>query len=514
MKNRILLSLSMFIVCVSALKAEYTNGVFLLNEDWFGHTSGSINYYNYDTEEVEYEVFKGANAENYLGTTSQFAQLFGGELYIVSKQNYGSNELTGGRLIVADASTLTQLASLTELDGKDGRSFVGVDAKKGYVGTSGGIYVFDLENYKLGKCVEGTSSTSGDLYSGQVGDMLRYRNGKVYAVVQNVGVVVINPAIDCIENTVELPNIVSVFVTADGTLYASENGNGVYNFVKINPETLDVVKVDMPEVMSVQNQWGSWRSSSVACDIKDNVIYFIGSKSSKSISKYDFDSGELVEQFVTVPYGEKGEQIFYGMGLGIDPVSGELMITTTEAGYSTHFQRNWIHFVNVETAEIEKTLRLKDYYWFTAMPVYLDNSEPVISEVPSIELKVGETSANVFNLRDLVSDKDNNDNLIVVKVSSEDSNVCAVTTDEQENVSLTGLVEGNTSLTITADSNGKEVNSLINVSVKDEETGIAEFVTADNTPVEYFNLQGVKVENPTGGVLVKKQGSKTSKVVF
>lgn len=514
MVRKLLLSLSMFIVCVSAVKAEYTNGVFLLNEDWFGHTSGSINYYNYDTEEVEYEVYKGANTDKYLGTTSQFAQIFGGKMYIVSKQSYGSNELTGGKLVVADAKTLTHLASLQELDGKDGRSFVGVDTKKGYVGTSGGIYVFDMENYTLGKSVDGVSSTSGDVYSGQVGDMLRYRDGKVYAVVQDVGVVVINPETDCVENTVELPNIVSLFVTTDGSLYANESGNNVYNFVKINPSTLEYEKIEMPNGMSVQNQWGSWRSSSVVCDINSNTIYFIGSKSSKYISSYDFDSGELVEQFVTVPYGEKGEQIFYGTGLGIDPMSGELMITTTESGYSTHFQRNWIHFVNVKTAEIEKTLRLEDYYWFTAMPVYLDNFEPEISEVSSIEIKVGETLSNVFNLRDVVCDKDNNDNLIIVKVASYNNSVCEVTTDADENVSLTGLVEGNTSLTITADSNGKVVRGQINVSVKGNGSGIEEFEATDNAPVEYFNMQGMKVDNPVNGVFIKHQGCKTSKVVF
>ena len=421
MIRKLILILGMYIVCVSALKAEYTNGVYILNEDWFGHTSGSINFYNYDTGEMEYRVFAESNAGKYLGTTSQFAQIFEDRIYIVSKQNYGNDESTGGRLVVADAKTLEQIASLAELDGKDGRSFVGVDSKKGYVGTSGGIYVFDLENMELGKCVEGTSSSSGDLYSGQVGDMLRYRDGKVYAVVQNVGVVVINPTTDKVESSIALPNIVSVFVTADGTLYASECGNNVYNFVKINPLTLEIETIDMPEGMSVQNQWGSWRSSSVACDISSNVIYFIGSKSSKSISKYDFDTGELVEEFVTVPYGVKGEQIFYGTGLGIDPITGQLILTTTEAGYSTHFQRNWIHFVNVSTAEIEETVRLDDYYWFPAMLLFLNEN----SDATKIE---------------------------TVSVNSEKN--------------------------------------------------------------EYYNLQGVKVANPTNGIYLKRQGTKVTKVIL
>ena len=514
MVRKLLLSLSMFIVCVSALKAEYTNGVFLLNEDWFGHSPGSLNFYNYDTEEIEYRVFSEANTEKNLGNTSQFAQIFGGKIYIVSKQNYGVDESTGGRLIVVDAETLEQLASLSELDGKDGRSFVGVNTKKGYVGTTGGIYVFDLENYTLGNCIAGTNSTAGELYSGQVGDMLRYRDGKVYAVVQNIGVIVINPVTDSIENTIELPNIVSVFVTADGTLYASESGNGVYNFVRINPVTLDVHKIDMPDGMSVQNQWGSWRSSSVACDITDNTIYFIGSENAKTVSRYNFDTGELVKDFVTVPYGEKDEQILYGTGVGVEPISGQLLVTTTEAGYSTHFKRNWIHFVDVSSGEIEKTLRLDDHYWFQAMPFYPDNSEPVIAEIPSVELIEGKTSTNVFNLRDLVGDEDNNDNLIVVTVFSENSDVCTVVIDENENVSLTGGTEGETILTVTADSNGKVASRNINITVEKDVSGVVEVMREDNVSVEYFNLQGVMVENPENGIFIKKQGYKTTFVVL
>lgn len=35
-----------------------------------------------------------------------------------------------------------------------------------------------------------------------------------------------------------------------------------------------------------------------------------------------------------------------------------------------------------------------------------------------------------------------------------------------------------------------------------------------NAPVEYYNLQGVKVENPSNGIFIKKQGTKTQKVVL
>jgi tetrahydromethanopterin S-methyltransferase subunit A len=33
-----------------------------------------------------------------------------------------------------------------------------------------------------------------------------------------------------------------------------------------------------------------------------------------------------------------------------------------------------------------------------------------------------------------------------------------------------------------------------------------------NAPVEYYNLQGVKVANPSNGVFIKVQGNKSTKV--
>ena len=44
-------------------------------------------------------------------------------------------------------------------------------------------------------------------------------------------------------------------------------------------------------------------------------------------------------------------------------------------------------------------------------------------------------------------------------------------------------------------------------------TGIEE-VNAANAPVEYYNLQGVKVANPENGIFIKKQGAKATKVVM
>ena len=50
--------------------------------------------------------------------------------------------------------------------------------------------------------------------------------------------------------------------------------------------------------------------------------------------------------------------------------------------------------------------------------------------------------------------------------------------------------------------------------VGDIPTGIEDTMVDENAPVEYYNLQGVKVANPENGIFIKKQGGRTSKVVL
>ena len=64
----------------------FTNGVIFVNEDRYGPNQGSINYFNYDDDEMEYNVYTLVNPNTKLGVTTQSGQLFGGRLYLVSKQ--------------------------------------------------------------------------------------------------------------------------------------------------------------------------------------------------------------------------------------------------------------------------------------------------------------------------------------------------------------------------------------------------------------------------------------------
>ena len=53
--------------------------------------------------------------------------------------------------------------------------------------------------------------------------------------------------------------------------------------------------------------------------------------------------------------------------------------------------------------------------------------------------------------------------------------------------------------------------------LKDSEggqSGVISVEEVENAPVEYYNINGMRVANPSNGIFIRKQGSKTTKVVI
>ncbi len=96
---------------------DFASGVFVLNEDWYGHQNSTINMWYPDNDDdpynqVYYRVFQSVNGME-IGATAQYGQIFGGKLYIMAKQHKDPGATTaGGRLTVVDAATMRCLAQL------------------------------------------------------------------------------------------------------------------------------------------------------------------------------------------------------------------------------------------------------------------------------------------------------------------------------------------------------------------------------------------------------------------
>ncbi len=57
------------------------------------------------------------------------------------------------------------------------------------------------------------------------------------------------------------------------------------------------------------------------------------------------------------------------------------------------------------------------------------------------------------------------------------------------------------------------LNWLTDAQLSGVEDVIVDGIDNENAPVEYFNLQGVRVENPSNGLYIKRQGNKVTKVI-
>ena len=485
------------VACLTAMTAlaqdfTFTNGIFFVNEDRYGPNQGSINFYNYDYDEMEYNVYALVNPSTKLGVTTQFGQLYGGRLYLVSKQANSSEAMgstIGSRLAVLDATTLKQQASVLRFGQSadstyDGRAYCAVNAGKGYVSTSAGIFVLDVATMATTGPIVGTqSSAQGDynsLYYGQCGDMVRFGQ-YVFAVQQGVGLHVIDPKTDQVVKTLPFPHIVTVFVTAGGNLYVANNSREIYdfgdgpyvaNFTRIDPVLLQAGQVhELDDTHGALSSWGAWRARMLCVDPVNEKVYYYYDEFQNYISCYDFSTREFTDKFIVLPEaadinwdGTRNHQGLYAAAISFDPHTGDMVVQTTEAApmYAYQvFNHNWVLFYDAATGTLKREVRLRDGYWFPAMAVYPDLCAPTV-HVDEQAMKVGETQS--ISLLEAVKDADNMVSLAVTTASSGDQSIVEATVQGLE-LQLTALKPGRTRVEVTTDSNGQQATASFAVTV-------------------------------------------------
>lgn len=441
---------------------DYTQGLFLVNEDWYGWDNGTVNFLTSDGRWV-YRAFRRENPGETLGVTTQYGAIYGGRFFFVSKQASSTADAsTGGRLVVADALTLKKVAAFDEIGG-DGRAFVGVDEHTAYIGTSSGITRFDLESMSLGEEIAGTGGEGG-LYAGQIGAMVR-AGGYVFAAKQAVGVLVIDATTHTLHTTIDLPTISTLTLGRDGGVWAAD----ATSLVRIDVATLETRSRLLPDDCRVSSTWGAWNAGSLCAAYRNNFLYFANEKGNQ-IARYHILTDELDADFFTLPDQDKAYvQQFQGAGLRVDPRNDRLIVTATQSGYLSHYMNNWVHVVDGHSGELLGTIELEPYYWFPALPVFPDNEAPVIA-LPD-RLSIGREPVKI-SLLEAVTDADNLSASIVSAVEVEDSSVATARISGYD-LTVSGVSIGDTRLTLTVNSNGKKATRTVDVQVT-EASGIDE----------------------------------------
>lgn len=441
---------------------DYTQGLFLVNEDWYGWDNGTVNFLTSDGRWV-YRAFRRENPGETLGVTTQYGAIYGGRFFFVSKQaNNTAGTSTGGRLVVADALTLKRVAAFDEIGG-DGRSFVGVDEHTAYIGTSSGITRLDLESMSLGETIAGTGGEGG-LYAGQIGAMVR-AGGYVFAAKQSVGVLVIDATTHTLHTTIDLPTISTLTLGRDGGVWAAD----ATSLVRIDVATLETRSRLLPDDCRVSSTWGAWNAGSLCAAYRKNFLYFANEKENQ-IARYHILTDELDADFFTLPdQGRAYVQQFQGAGLRVDPRNDRLIVTATQSGYLSHYMNNWVHVVDGLSGELLGTVELEPYYWFPALPVFPDNEAPVIA-LPD-RLSIGREPVKI-SLLEAVTDADNLSAAIVSTAEVEDASIATARISGYD-LTVSGVSIGDTRLTLTVNSNGKKATRTVDVQVT-EASGIDE----------------------------------------
>lgn len=441
-------------------QADFTKGYFMVNEEWFGHTNGSVNFVG-ENDQIYYRVYSERNNNQAFGATTQFGTIYGDKFYFISKQaaDGGDTQYTpGGRLVVANADTMEKIASFNTIGGGDGRSFVGVTDKLGYIGASNGIYTFDIENLQVGTLITGTGG--GSQYAGQIGNMIR-TSQYVFAVKQSAGILIIDPKTNTLIQTIS-GAFHSIVQAKDGSVWAIQN----QKLVNIDPKTFTTTEYPLSTATQYLGSWGAWNAGSFTYSNQQNALYWMNSvnafTSGAKIIKFDVTSKMLVDNFITIP-GQTGtyKQIPYGAALRVDPVSDKLILNTTESGYGAHYQKNWIHTYD-NTGALLNTKTLNDYYWFPAVTVFPDNTLPIVASTFPTETTL--SGVTKIDLKTAVTDADNLSAAIVKSIKS-NSNSTAILAEVNANdeLVLTPQNAGTANLVISFNSNGKVVEKTLTV---------------------------------------------------
>lgn len=507
---------------------SYKDGMFVINEDWYGHQNSTLNYLSAEGEWT-YRVIQKENPGVELGCTSQYATIYGNKMYIMSKQEKDPGaSITGGRLTVVDVNTMKVLKQIqniaTNASGKsaaDGRAFLGVDENKAYIGSSNGIYVYDINAMEIGKMIPGTENTDdsayGSLYYNQIGNMVRV-NDKVYATHQSAGLFVIDANADTIIKTIKAPDsptwsFGSVVLSKDGNLWLSLSapdgmGTADTRIVKVDPKTDESTVITLPKgIYGPANSWYAWTPDGFCASKQSNVLYWNGGEnswfSSEKIFKYDIDTN-TASLFIDYSKNTDGWKL-YGCSMRVDPVTDYLCVSLyKDFGTTSYTFRKY----DTTGAQVSDHPMISNY-WFPSVPVFLDNATPTVLNNPSTT--TGE--ATTVDLSGVAVDDDNMDAAIVKTVYSNSNSKVLTATMENGDLAITPIKDGSSTVTVKINSNGKIAYCKVTVKVSGF-VGVEGLNAEDATEVARYNIDGRLLNAPERGINIIRMSDGTVKKVL
>ena len=476
---------------------DYTQGVFMVNEDWFGHRNSTTNYLTRDGKFVY-------NNTTEIGATACFGAAWGNRYYIIAKQaKDGGANVEGGRITICDANTMRIIKQIKDIDGNnEGRSFCGVDEHKAYVSTSRGIYTLNLDELTVGAAVK--NADGGDANLGECGNMVRLGD-YVYATEYGKSLRIIDCNNDCIVATITA-KVYSITMSKDGQLWVSTD-KGIS---RVNTESRQLEEIALPSGIGVPaKDIYAWKSDGLCASLQNNVIYWTASGwNPTTIFKYDIDNNEFAK--VVDLTSDANKWVMYSASnLRVDPVTDNLYVSLFK-DYGS--QDNAVRIYDNKGTQLNEYELTQKNFWFPGMFVFPDVEDPIVGNINDVTVE--ENKEVVVGLTDVCSDADNFQAAIVKTVKSVADNNVATATVKNGKLVVTGVKAGNTTVTLNFCSNGISTTATVNVTVT-QATGITDTQTsADVREIARFTIDGKRISQPQRGINIVKYSDGTVKKVI
>lgn len=303
----------------------YKGGFFVVNEGWFGHEMGSVDYFA-DAQTRTPAVYKAANPGKELGNTSCYGVKWEENYYFVSKQ--------GRRLVKVSAADFKDageyVASITDSDA-DGRSFAGIDEDYGVYTTAKGAYIVDLNTMTSVHYLEGSK---GAARVTQCGGAIAVGN-YIFVINTKDGVYVYSKAdYSPVGQGVLCPATIGFVRTPDGKIWASD-GSTLYC---IDASDLSVTTTALPEGLSVYTDRWAWKPAMFDASATENVLYFASATGSSVQNIYRYQVGNPAS--LAQPFAKGGTDDFLsGGGFRVDPSTGDLVAVFTGVSWGDNHNK-------------------------------------------------------------------------------------------------------------------------------------------------------------------------------
>lgn len=475
---------------------DYTQGVFMVNEDWFGHRNSTTNYLTRDGKFVY-------NNTTEIGATACFGAAWGNRYYIIAKQaKDGGAKVEGGRITICDANTMRIIKQIKNIDGNNqGRSFCGVDEHKAYVSTSKGIYTLNLDEMTVGAAVK--NADGGDAELGECGNMVRLGD-YVYATEYGKSLRIIDCNNDRIVATITA-KVYSITMSKDGQLWVSTD-KGIS---RVNTESRQLEEIALPSGIGVPaKDTYAWKSDGLCASLQNNVIYWTASGwNPTTIFKYDIDNNEFAK-VVDLTSDANKWMMYSASNLRVDPVTDNLYVSLFKAYGSQDYAVRIYDNKGTQLNEYELTQK---NFWFPGMFVFPDVEDPIAGKIDAVTVE--ENKEVKVDLAKVCNDADNFQAAIVKTVNSVADNNVATATVKDGKLVVTGVKAGNTTVELNFCSNGISTTATVNVTVT-KATGITDTQTsADVREIARFTIDGKRINQPQQGINIVKYSDGTVKKV-